>query len=818
MKQGASFALFAALLLAVARHPGADSTTPKLSHPAIAGMPRLHATSKPASARYQGCTAFEFNKQPKSALLDPHYGEANKLFHRFLGYNSDDGSPKADSRSASGLTYVIALMPDPRHTHLALWFDRNIEVIQQAAQDERYTYDSSWLPWPSSGPQPYLLRDQELQEEASEERRESCPGLLLFRHSVAPGPPENYKNGLAVLLVAEQPTGGINTKQWQNATQWLGSHQDPKTPLRILGPTFSGSVPSLERLLEDHRSPQAIIAGGGLGSANATDWFIQQTHIPLHLFEENDPVQFEYLKRYEAYRNYGSDQQDCNGLAILSEDETAYGSAPIELNSSGAQRKTTLSEDETPYGSAPIDPNSPRALRKTTQTPCLKLFYPRDISALRSAYEEQSILSPSNNSSARAARVVLHANLKEESVKGGDTVPDFDQQREALSQEAKLYGIVSELNVHHTKLILLRCTNPLDYLFLASFLHYRYPEGRLISSTSDLLFRRALDTSEYRGMLALSNYPLYPEEAHLLGDQKPADDVHRVFASDNQEAAYNAARCVIKGEGCLKGGDGFPVDYHDPLWIKMQSNHAPVWLSVLGRDGYWPVARLPIGPPTALRACGSALTKPAGEPSKSAGELCTSITDIHHADTFPEASPESPLSWKIALFATIVVLGINVWEIQRRNLYDFRMTSDMSTSKWGGHLFFGLAPTVFALLLSSVALTPLVLLFFTHLSFSNRLWFDMVVVASLAILILQTGRGLHQAYGSHGVLACLGSVTAGSILLGLYLWVPERELLIYRSLHLLNGVSPLLPLLFFLFGFYLFARQVLICSSLLAEG
>src|SRR5215469_16423631 len=43
--------------------------------------------------------------------------------------------------------FIIATLPDPLHTHFSLQFDRYIEALQQGAQDERYLYDSSWLPW-----------------------------------------------------------------------------------------------------------------------------------------------------------------------------------------------------------------------------------------------------------------------------------------------------------------------------------------------------------------------------------------------------------------------------------------------------------------------------------------------------------------------------------------------------------------------------------------------------------------------------------------------------------------------------------------------
>ena len=47
---------------------------------------------------------------------------------------------------------MVVTVPDPVHTHLSLQFDRTLEALQQALQDEKFTYDSSWLPWKNIPP------------------------------------------------------------------------------------------------------------------------------------------------------------------------------------------------------------------------------------------------------------------------------------------------------------------------------------------------------------------------------------------------------------------------------------------------------------------------------------------------------------------------------------------------------------------------------------------------------------------------------------------------------------------------------------------
>ena len=45
------------------------------------------------------------------------------------------------------VTAIIATVPDPVHTHLALAFDRTVAAILQAASDGDYVSSYYWLPW-----------------------------------------------------------------------------------------------------------------------------------------------------------------------------------------------------------------------------------------------------------------------------------------------------------------------------------------------------------------------------------------------------------------------------------------------------------------------------------------------------------------------------------------------------------------------------------------------------------------------------------------------------------------------------------------------
>jgi hypothetical protein len=106
--------------------------------------------------------------------------------------------------------FVVAVLPDPVHTHLALLFDRSIEALQQAAQSQEYAFDRAILPWDRTPHQDADLEKRQ-KEEQEQALREANPGLSIFRSAKGESPP------LFVLVVGETPTSGLRGEQFQNA-------------------------------------------------------------------------------------------------------------------------------------------------------------------------------------------------------------------------------------------------------------------------------------------------------------------------------------------------------------------------------------------------------------------------------------------------------------------------------------------------------------------------------------------------------------------------------------------------------------------------
>jgi hypothetical protein len=605
---------------------------------------------------------------------------------------------------ATQLRFIIATLPDPLHTHFPLSFDRSAEAIQQAAQDDRYIYDSSWLPWETEQSSYARIGDQD-QAEKRTEQNEDQPGVLLFRRSIVRKEANDlpFESGLAVLIVGEEPTGGIHRRQFENAVQWIQALQPSNTgklrsPLQILGPTFSGSIPSLVELLRytagiqaEHDAPLRIFSGS-VSSDVLVNWLknaamlnpgssgipdLRPLGIKFRSFSHSGNVNID---RYCSYLS--STGSDLARLAIVSEDETAFG---------GEYAKGDT------Y-SSPCRPEEPDKPDQPLKQGPVHLYYPRDISALRAAYQSQSIFS---RTTAQTNGDPLHRTLQDDladpKLKDHDTIRTYSDNQNSLSQEAELQQLVSLMRAHKTQFILLRSSNPLDLLFLSQYFRMTYPEGRIVLAGADLLLRRETGASGLNGVMTLSTYPLLPWEQDWT---KPPFTgrfhSHRAFTNDAVEGTYFAARFLLwptgpdamtsetaraataSADGDASADAGFVpsncipdfslTDYALPFWMKPQiagCRHPPTWLSVLGNGGFWPVAVLDfpvdlgLTPPQLVPELGQTQTR-GGRLGQSMTSMFTSIVflfggDASHqsAGSMPHAWLPMPLSMKLLMLAGV---------------------------------------------------------------------------------------------------------------------------------------------------------------------
>jgi hypothetical protein len=528
----------------------------------------------------------------------------------------DPKPDKPKELNVSPLDFVIATAPNPISTHLPLLFDRVTEIIQQAAEDNKYSYDSSWLPW--NEPKDYGGRSDELAEEEAEALQEQQPGVIVFRDpSINPGD-SPYKGGLAVFIIGELPTGGINQQQFENAVAWIQQlgGLPPKGPLKILGPTFSGSLPSLNRAIHSSKlaslETSFVISSGTASSEQSIDWFKKQLRAAdsFETANEGDSVQTDRFCQYIDLQGYSTTH-----VAFLSEDETAFGA---RTEAKDPENKELCTESGGPT----------------------YVYYPRDIATLRSAYEQQAIFNASKQvSNTNAASTTLRGDLSEPASSEHDTVRSYGGQLTPLAQESVLLAITNVLRARKIEFVVLRSTNTLDQIFLSEFLRRSMPETRIVIDGADLLFRRGAEGSSLRGVIIMSTYPLLIwqqdwtsssdqpmtwglfsksvryrlETWHTHHTKSPFvgnGENYRIFGEDLAEGLYIAARGLFQDGAYDNQSTASIANYAPPAWARSPENddddqRPATWLTVIGHRQFWPLAvlnshTLPSGRPESI--------------------------------------------------------------------------------------------------------------------------------------------------------------------------------------------------------------------------
>lgn len=513
----------------------------------------------------------------------------------------------------AGLRFVIATVADPAHTHLSLSTDRQLEAIMQGAQGSHYLFARAYLPWDN---QTYPVSDDFLSRLNAADwqtMKESFPGLLIFRKAL----PENLCEAvkpLFVFIVGERPTSGINKQQFRKALQIRDAirkgipPQTPGDPLLILGPSFSGSLYSLDYLLAHDPAPdngRVIIHSGTVSSFDTISWFKKipsrrNTQLEFRTFHESD----RYMEaRFLAYA-VCEEHYTAHEVVILAEDETAHGYA---LSAADPANKTQIQKSS---------PEIPFTGCEVQLSQISNIFFPRDISHLRSAYQLQSQSAAATDAGNKPPRTTLPLNI-EDTGNDDDTVPTYSPGQTPLSEESVLLGIASSLHQQHAKFVILVATNPLDELFLSQFLRRAYPQGRIVTFDQDLLMSREVNDPRFHGILSITSYPLFPglkDHVALPKDLPQGPDQHHQFPWDAGVSTYNAMVSLLVAEtqqacdpskSCWNPPSKCPdlasteklAQYGWPALGGMEEPAKdtlapPLWLTVIGNDGYWPLAIL----------------------------------------------------------------------------------------------------------------------------------------------------------------------------------------------------------------------------------
>ena len=446
---------------------------------------------------------------------------------------------------------LIATVPDPVHTHLAMVFDRTIDDLLQAAGDNEYTSSNYWLPWKR---EPTSLNEAVQwgadTEPGHDPERERQPGLVVLRDA------HNFYKPIYIFLVAETPTEGINGFQLQNAFLYEDElSRGPQNKTSIIGPFFTGSAESLREAINSElkiHPSEVFEVSGSTATRVAAEFLNNSPQIRYVSFTPTD----DHLKEVFTY-HLATSGYDLGRLAVLIEDNTPLGAAT-------SSAKPSNSSDHSP----------------------LIIRFPREISLLRNA---QSSSRDQEGVSARSTpSPFLHLFLGDTGDTGHptDTIPQFSVENTPLSQEAQLMAISRQLQQYRAEYINIIASNPLDQIFLARFLHRACPDARLLFFSGDLLFEREVDNVPFIGTTTVTAYPLVSTSAEK-----------RAFPASSSEAYYNATYFAIWKPGRLSGNPEMPqlAGYRQLIrkdGTTTDFTQAPLWITAIGTDGYYPLAIL----------------------------------------------------------------------------------------------------------------------------------------------------------------------------------------------------------------------------------
>jgi len=508
------------------------------------------------------------------------------------------GQTECDLRSLKPkkIRTLIATVPDPYRTDLRLLFDRSLDSILWAVADSGYSLESRWLPWaatapdtvsltlaPAPSPAPAAPQKLTLSLSQSGDRPKDKPGILLFRGERRL---EEWDDVLVVFLVGETVTGGLNRHAFSKALDYLDEisddvDRDGARDIRIVGPTFSGTFDSLAEVIREQNAAETFHFH--LISGTATDQRSQRKFVEdqfgsatIHFSTtvENDTFAIHAFVDYIWHGWWGKPGE----IAVLAEDQTAYGRITDEW----------------------------RHLGRESPEQWLFMRFPYGISRLRNSYEQENAAATLTNAEPSTPKgtvpQTLQFNLGTPDER--DIVPAYSKVQSPISQEAALMSISTALQREHVSYVGIVATDVLDAVFLVRFLRKNCPDARIFMLDSDLLFARAEPNTALEGILNITTYPLFSRNQHWTKSELRGGRPRRTaFANRYAEGEYNAARkqlwemnAISNGEP--KKGKGEPqeeeilLEYRRPDDRYPDERKPPLWLTVLGRDGYWPVALL----------------------------------------------------------------------------------------------------------------------------------------------------------------------------------------------------------------------------------
>jgi hypothetical protein len=548
------------------------------------------------------------------------YGEAPlaPLYH-FLGVNKNpDRQAELNELAARIRGYkvrcLIATIPHPTKSGFGYWYDLSLDAIERAVEQAGYVPDRAWIPPAWRKPATTDAKSPAVGKQTTGERA----GMLLFRAV-------DEQKLCIVWLVAETPTSGIEKGAFKEAASLCERfRQGPQVDLRILGPFFSGSQPSLVavlgEILDDAAVPLSITIRTGGATAIRPENFdhitigfpwrlsvmegaemllgagggqtpklaavvhrIMARPIDYQTTVIPEKVLHQQLLRYLDNPSYPGKGDRPIKVAVLLESDTGFGANSGEDRGFGPN----CDEDRLPQPKGSTDSANKDADESL-------IPFPIHISGLQGAHNKELRDQVKQLGLPQPSGPPIPQEEGEKEGEARTLVPTQSPITTAAMNELVMRNVLNSLRREGINYVELVATDPRDKILLATLVRDCCPDVQIFTTSEDFILAHPDYSAALRGTIIGSSYPgdALALSSFSSGETTTARLPRQLFANQNFQGCYNAVLSLLDdGQGKLtRKMLGYCPPHKSNGW-----EYPDVWISVVGQNGaITPVYKVPI--------------------------------------------------------------------------------------------------------------------------------------------------------------------------------------------------------------------------------
>ena len=501
----------------------------------------------------------------------------------------------------------------PRHRRA---FDIAIGAIRSGMQEADYVLDRFAFPWSrSSAPGKNSKEDTEDENEstAAQVVDDGKFGLMLFRHDCWRNPsaecPRSTHRVAAMYLVPETVTYGVPRRTFEHALACIRQQvSDPQSipPLGdnslvrtcstehapgvetkkpalnfgakdlrnpnyspaitflnssklagcgrmlLLGPSFSGSIDSVARVLaatqpDAKNSIAPDVCMLSVSTTAEANQFVVDYGAPQVLRPTDEkPTRPTFAARY--YSLAVRDDLKLEALVRLALD-LGVDVTSNDVNGKDKERSLAVLCEESSFGGGLCNSNDDPNSKVHDKLRIIKMLFPANIADIRYHHREAERQAESAvpiDVSALSGRLHL-----DEGAENGSEYPDSQQSPlTAASSELKLDDMLATLGKRQPKIIAVAATDVRDRLFLFDLLRASVPSALLIDMEADVLLAPPDFLHASRGIVMLASHQLRDD----LRKSGPASISFRSYATDYEGLAIRAVSQLIRNQNPYTDG------------------------------------------------------------------------------------------------------------------------------------------------------------------------------------------------------------------------------------------------------------------------